>query len=88
MLLELGCHVDASLESATDARDRIQDGTFEAALLDDDLQGSSVLPLAEALSGQGVPPFAFAGYAAGGLPSAVQSGPVIPEPFPIHELSA
>jgi hypothetical protein len=57
-------------------------------MLDVNLHGKEVFPVAEILSEQGIP-FAFAGgYGPVGLPEAFRTRPVVPKPFQIEELSA
>jgi len=88
MLADLGCAVAGSACSLTEALVKVQAGGFDLALLDVNLRGEKVFPVADALSNQGIP-FAFAsGYGAADVPEPFRSRPVVSKPFLIEELSA
>ena len=54
---------------------------IDVAILDVNVGGSSVFPVADALTRRGVP-FVFAtGYGQGGLPDAWRDHPTLPKPF-------
>lgn len=88
MLADLGCTVAATAGSLADALEKVRMGGFDLALLDVDLRGKKVFPVADALSEQGIP-FAFAsGYGAAGVPEAYRNRPVVAKPFHMEELTA
>lgn len=88
MLRDLGCTLAASAVSLSEAFEKVQTGGFDIALLDVDLQGQKVFPLAEILLARRIP-FAFAsGYGAAGVPEAFRNLPVVSKPFQIEQLSA
>ncbi|HYC68829.1 response regulator [Brevundimonas sp.] len=86
MLEDLGCVVVASATSVAEALARIADGGFEFALLDLNLGGDRVDPVAGALSDRGLP-FAFAsGYGPGGAPAGFEAVQVLAKPFRRRDL--
>lgn len=88
MLAELGCEVTVSADNIDVAIDKARAGGFECALLDVNLRGKEVFPVAEILSDQGIP-FAFlSGYGRAGLPEKFRTRPVASKPFQIEELAA
>ncbi len=88
MLSDLGCSVVANAGNLTQAYEMVDAGGFDFALLDVNLRGKEVFPVAEILSERGVP-FAFAsGYGRAGLPQEFQTRPIVSKPFQIEELSA
>lgn len=67
-------HVDKALEAA-------RHETLDLAILDVNINGGPVYPVAEALAARGIP-FAFAsGYGAGGLDQKWQKQPTLQKPF-------
>lgn len=83
ILTDLGCTIVGPAERLADALAIATDPavTIDAAVLDVNIRGEAVFPLAEALAARGVP-FAFAtGYGAAGLPDHWRDRPVLPKPF-------
>ncbi len=88
MLTDLGCEVTATADNLEVAMEKALAGGFDCALLDVNLRGKDVFPVAESLSEQGIP-FAFlSGYGRAGLPENFRTRPVAAKPFPIGELAA
>ena len=88
MLEDLGCEVTASAGNVEDALARAREDGFDCALLDVNLHGRPVYPVAELLSLRSIP-FAFAsGYGSSGLPEQFRSRPVVAKPFHLADLSA
>ena len=88
MLMELGCRVTASAASLSEAIEKAGDGTFDCALLDINLAGREVFPVAEILSERGIPFVFSSGYGASGLPKAFSARPVVSKPYDMDQLSA
>lgn len=83
ILTDLGCTIVGPAERLADALAVAADpsAAIDAAVLDVNIRGEAVFPVAEALAARGVP-FAFAtGYGAAGLPEAWRDRPVLPKPF-------
>src|SRR6266508_2102587 len=71
--------VDEALEAAKTA-------TFDVAILDINLNGQTIVPVAEALDARGMP-FVFAtGYGDVGLPEAFRNRPMLKKPFQMDGL--
>jgi CheY-like chemotaxis protein len=88
MLSDLGCSVVANAGSLTQAFEKVGAGGFDFALLDVNLRGKEVYPVAEVLTEQGIP-FAFAsGYGRAGLPDEFRTRPIVSKPFQMEELSS
>ena len=82
MLGDLDITIAGVAESVPAALDMVEkaDG-LDAAILDMNLRGRSVEPVAEQLAARGIP-FVFAsGYGADALTSKHASAPVLPKPF-------
>ena len=88
MLDELGFAVHGSAASVDAALEAVAKGGFDVAMLDVNLAGQPVFPVAEALDARGIP-FVFAsGYGAGGVPEAWAGRPVAAKPFRVDDLDA
>jgi len=88
MLTELGCAVvgpvnalDAALELARD------DAEIDAALLDVNLAGRPVFPVADALRAKGVPTIFSTGYGDAALREADRGAPVLQKPYRASDLA-
>lgn len=88
MLEDIGCVVVASAATVAEAVARVAHGGFEFALLDINLSGDRVDPVAAALSDRGLP-FAFAsGYGPDGAPRGYEAVQVLTKPFRQRDLEA
>ena len=81
MLNELGCVVAGSAGTVRDALALAQSSDLDGAILDLNLGGEPVYPVAEALSSKGVPFVFLTGYGAGGIDSRFAGVPTIAKPF-------
>ncbi|WP_413410937.1 response regulator [Brevundimonas phoenicis] len=82
ILSDMGCDVIGP-ESNVDDGLRIASGTGEldAALLDVNVAGQEVFPVAEALKARGVPFVFSTGYGEAGLPEHWRGNPTVQKPF-------
>jgi CheY-like chemotaxis protein len=81
MLGDLGYEIAATASRVDEAAALAQDGQFDAAILDVNLNGQDVYPVAEILARRGIP-FVFAtGYGERGLPHDYQHRPTLQKPF-------
>jgi CheY-like chemotaxis protein len=88
MLDDLGCAVVLSAASVGEALELVRRGGFDVALLDVNLAGEKVYPVADELRRIGVP-FAFAsGYGAAGLRPDLKDIPIVQKPFRLGDLEA
>jgi CheY-like chemotaxis protein len=88
MLRDLGCAVIGpahGLEGAMALADSGQ--AIDAALLDVNLSGQSVFPVADALRARGIPMIFSTGYGDGGLRHIDAGAPVLQKPFRAADLA-
>lgn len=86
MLEDLGCLlVDsiASFEKALEAADAVE---AEVALLDVNLGGHEIFPVAERLQARGIPTIFATGYGSAGLPECWRDNAVLAKPFIVEDL--
>jgi CheY-like chemotaxis protein len=86
MLDELGYSVAGVAGSLEEAAEMARSGTFELAILDVNLDGEEVFPVADILAGRGVPFVFVTGYGARGLPEPYCSRPTLQKPFQMDDL--
>ncbi|WP_216361233.1 response regulator [Caulobacter mirabilis] len=81
MLADFGCAVVGPAPDFDRALDLANSADIDAALLDVNVAGQAVFPVADALKARGVP-YAFAsGYGQAGLSEEHQDAPVLQKPF-------
>ena len=81
-LVEAGCEVVGPAATAEKALALLQDErTFDAVVLDMNLNGQSGLPVADTLAASGIPFLVLSGYGAAALAGAHQHVPVLSKPF-------
>jgi len=81
MLDDLGCTVAGSAGNLHDALALAQSSDLDGAILDLNLGGEPVYPVAEALAAKGVPFVFLTGYGAGGVEPRFADVPTIAKPF-------
>lgn len=81
MLTDLGYEVAATASRVDDALRLANEREIDAAILDVNLNGQEIYPVADVLAGRKIP-FLFAtGYGERGLPAAFQQRPTLQKPF-------
>ena len=86
MLGELGYTVAAEAGRLEDALAAAQSADIDVAILDVNLNGQPILPVADALAARGTP-FVFAtGYGERGLPEPYRDRPTLKKPFQLEGL--
>jgi CheY-like chemotaxis protein len=80
MLVDLGCVIAGTAARLEAALHMLNDTTFDVALLDVNLNGQRVDPLAQAISARGTPIIFVTGYGQAGI-SAGMSGLVMEKPY-------
>jgi DNA-binding response OmpR family regulator len=86
MLEAAGCVVLGPIPRVAEALNAVDQGTYDAAVLDVNLGGDRIDPVADALSRRNVP-FAFVtGYGTGALPREYADRPRLCKPFKMAEL--
>jgi DNA-binding response OmpR family regulator len=88
MLADLGYEVSATAATVEAARQLAASATFDAAILDVNLEGEEVFPVAEILASRNLP-FVFAsGYGHAALPEPFRDRPALQKPFQGAQLEA
>lgn len=88
MLEDLGCTVAGSAASVEEAMRLVDAGGYDLALLDVNIAGRTVLPVAEALRRRGAPFAIASGYGAAGVPDSLRGAPIIQKPFRSADLES
>lgn len=86
MLDELGYGVAAAVGSLAEAREHASSGSFDGAILDVNVDGQEIFPVAEILTERGVPFVFVTGYGEGSLPEAFRNRPALQKPFQADRL--
>jgi CheY-like chemotaxis protein len=86
MLEDLGCEIAASVARLAEARDVAAAAQIDLAVLDVNLHGQLVYPVAQILAERGIPFVFSTGYGASGLPSEMATRPVLSKPYFTREL--
>lgn len=90
MLGDLGCEVAATASRVAQAVELARDPnqTFDVAILDVNVAGETITPVAEALRERSTP-FVFAtGYGESGVPEGFRGRPVLQKPFGMADVQA
>ena len=86
MLEDLGHRVVAETSRIDEALKLAEAAKFDLALLDVNVAGSSILPVADVIERRGLPVLFVTGYATTGLPEPFGSRCVLHKPFEAHRL--
>lgn len=80
MVEELGHRVIAEAGNVVDARSLAETEDYDLAILDINLQGNNVRPVAEAVAARSLPLLFLSGYGSVGLPDGFKGAPVLNKP--------
>jgi CheY-like chemotaxis protein len=83
MLVELGCTVVDSVSSVRAALERVATIDADVAVLDVNLRGTPIFPVAQILRDRRIPILFSTGYGTAGIAPEWQGYPVIQKPFAI-----
>ncbi|WP_247349044.1 MULTISPECIES: response regulator [unclassified Bradyrhizobium] len=86
MVEELGHRVVAEAGSVDDARSAAQIERYDLAILDINLHGTNLGPVAEIIKGRGLPFFFLSGYGSSGVPHGFEGTPVVLKPCTLDKL--
>lgn len=86
MLQDLGCEIAASVAQLSEAREIAATIEADLAVLDVNLDGQPIFPVAEILRERKIPLVFSTGYGASGLPREFAGHPVLGKPFLMGEL--
>lgn len=87
MVEELGHRVVAEAGSVRDAEPLAQTSAFDLAILDVNVGGQEINPVAEAIARRGLPFLFVSGYSATVLPAQFSGVPLLRKPFLIEQLN-
>jgi CheY-like chemotaxis protein len=88
MLGELGFTVAAVAGSLADGEAKAASESFDVAILDVNIDGRQVFPIADVLRRRGLPFVFVTGYGASGLPEAYRGSPTLQKPMHMKDLKA
>ncbi len=86
MLADLGYDVAAAVGTMAEAREEAATGEFTAAILDVNVDGQEIFPVAEILARRGLPFVFVTGYGEHGLPEPYRGHPALQKPFEAKQL--
>jgi CheY-like chemotaxis protein len=86
MLRKLGYTIAAEAGRVEEALQLASNVDFDLAILDVNLNGKSVSPVADMLSARGMPFVFVTGYGEGGIPEAYRDRPILKKPFQMNGL--
>lgn len=88
ILAELDCTIVGPALNLRQAMVLAQNAEIDAAVLDVNLGGDPIFPVAEILADRGVPLVFSSGYGASGLPGRWQTQLTLPKPFTSDQFTA
>ena len=88
MIEEVGHSVVAEAGDAKKGAILAADADFDLAILDINIGGNTVEPIASAIAGRGKPFFFVSGYGSSGVPHAFRGTQVVRKPCLLSELQA
>ena len=88
MVEELGHRVVAQTGKVDEARQLAETAEFDIALLDINLDGESIAPVAEIIEKRGLPFLFVTAYDTSGLPERLKGKPLLSKPFEASKLGA
>jgi CheY-like chemotaxis protein len=86
MLADLGYGVAAAVGSLAEAREQAATAEFCAAILDVNLDGKEIFPIADILKERGLPFVFVTGYGERSLPERYRDRPALQKPFQAEQL--
>jgi CheY-like chemotaxis protein len=86
MLLDFGCEVIGPAARLSAALDAVAREKIDLAILDVNVAGEPIYPVAEALAQRSVPFVFSTGYGSAGIKDSYRDRPVLQKPFAQHDL--
>jgi CheY-like chemotaxis protein len=86
MLVEIGYEVAASVGSLAEAKAAVEAGGFDGAILDVNLDGEEIYPIAEILAARALPFVFVTGYGESSLADPFGNRPALQKPFQTEQL--
>jgi DNA-binding response OmpR family regulator len=87
MIQDLGCELVGSVASLARAQQIMGSESFDVAVLDVNVRGEAVFPIAYLLVERGIPFLFSTGYGQGAIPQDLANHPAITKPFSIETLA-
>jgi DNA-binding response OmpR family regulator len=87
MLEELGCCVAAEAGDVEKAAKLAQSAEFDFAILDVNLKGKLITPVAELIRARELPIIFATGYGSEGVPEEFRDFPALPKPYELEALA-
>jgi CheY-like chemotaxis protein len=88
MLADLGYDIAAAVGTLAEAKEIAANGDFNAAVLDVNLDGQEIYPVADILAKRGKPFVFVTGYGEGGLSDPYRDRPALQKPFQAEQIKA
>jgi len=88
MLDELGYGLAAAVGTIAEAREHASKGDFNAAVLDVNLDGQEIYPVADIIAQRGLPFVFVTGYGQGSLAEPYRGRPSLQKPFQAEQLKS
>ena len=88
MLGDLGYAVAAAVGTIAEAREHAANGDFSAAVLDVNLAGQEIFPVADILAERSLPFVFVTGYGERSLPERYRGRPALQKPFQAEQLDS
>jgi DNA-binding response OmpR family regulator len=85
---ELGCRVVAEAGDVEEGATLAQSANFDLAILDVNLRGKLITPVAESIKARGLPIIFATGYGSEGVPKEFWDLPAIAKPYRLETLAA
>lgn len=86
LLTDLGCEVVGPVFHMQDAMQLAREAAIDGAILDVNIAGEEVFPVADILEARGIPFIFTTGYGTAGLRSGDLGHPVLQKPYPVESL--
>lgn len=86
MLLDFGCEVIGPAARLSAALEAVSRESVDIAILDVNVAGEPIYPVAEALVARNIPFVFSTGYGSAGIKDAFRDRPVLQKPFAQHDL--
>jgi CheY-like chemotaxis protein len=86
MLLDFGCEVIGPAARLSAALDAVAKESLDLAILDVNVAGEPIYPVAEALAQRSIPFVFSTGYGSAGIRDSFRDRPVLQKPFAQHDL--
>lgn len=88
LLADLGCEVVGPAPTMATARELVEEGEFDAALMDVHIRGERVFPLCEMLRAKKIPFVFTSGYADWHMADKWEDRPRLQKPYTIDQIEA